>query len=496
MKKIYQLMICLLLMYGATSCKEEEVLAPDQGKNPLKASSVYNVSYPLDWENVKYMPVAPGQKEPEAPWETGASTGIDFDMLYDYKRADGWELLYNIFNNQRTETNGYFILYNKYRGIIRLYYFTGQYPKESKHMVHNLSLAGSGTTSSPLLDFADQEVVDFNMRSRIASTVEKDLYRANTWYAFEYELAYDSKIPAYNKSSYSIIWDMKALNIQDFKANGSGTITGNMPTFSAPGINLTLSPNYTNKSNTGIQITSTNQVNDTPTGSSSWLTTAIKAGLSKAITSGVSGIATNILSGIFTKKKDNSGNSMALKLKSTTSLTGTIESNFGLPRLTLPVPGYGDPDYAYGYNKVPGIFYISSRPTVQQKVIHYAKQTEFGGGYDLDGSYYTNTYNSPSNFQLVFNPEVLKIASIQNIKYEMVLLNDGEITSGRIETIGDKQYAVGAVAGYKTSAEPSTEGFVGLRVSFKVVPNDGTPAVLIVKTFKCNIVTTNQFITY
>ncbi|MCJ8164243.1 hypothetical protein MKJ04_05265 [Pontibacter sp. E15-1] len=497
MKKIYYMLIGFLLLGGASACQEEEVMAPGSAAPLATSRTLYAIpSYSLDWENIDYMPW-PNNDAPRVPWEVTTSY-IPFDIRFDYKKEDGWELLYSTFSSNRIENDLYFILYNKYRGVMRLYYLSDPGLQESSYMVSTLRKEGPAAGNSPLLNFSDQEVVDFNVKSPFASRTEEAQFSGRAWYAFEYEVPYDPSIASGNYSNFSMNWRINSVNISKLEINGRGALEGKVPSVSSPGINLSLSSNFTNKSNSGVQITGPTVVENGGSGggSGSWFTDAIKAGLSKALTNGVSGIATNILSGIFTKKKDNTANIATMKLKATMTYTGTVQSSSGLDNFALPLPGYGDSRYQNTYNKIPGIFYISGRPTVQQKILHYAKKTEWGGGYDLNGSYYTNTYSNPSNFQLIYNPEILKIASIQNVRYEMILLNSGEITSGQIETIGDKMYAVGLIAGYKSDQEPSTEGFVGLRVSFKVVPNDGSPAVLLVKTFKCNINTTTEIIPY
>lgn len=58
------------------------------------------------------------------PWYNGANTQIPYYMLEDYKPEDGWEMVYNYcIDTPPGEINkSYLIFYNKFTGILRVFY--------------------------------------------------------------------------------------------------------------------------------------------------------------------------------------------------------------------------------------------------------------------------------------------------------------------------------------------------------------------------------------
>ena len=59
-------------------------------------------AYPFDWDNpaINYMPTPSGTTI-LVPWANGSVRGFSDDILYDFKKNDGWELVYNVFNITR-----------------------------------------------------------------------------------------------------------------------------------------------------------------------------------------------------------------------------------------------------------------------------------------------------------------------------------------------------------------------------------------------------------
>ncbi len=68
------------------------------------------------------MPVVPGHPAVPVPWSDQTIQELRPPGLrYDYKKSDGWELVCNSFSDTLDSANPFFILYNKYRGVIRYY---------------------------------------------------------------------------------------------------------------------------------------------------------------------------------------------------------------------------------------------------------------------------------------------------------------------------------------------------------------------------------------
>ena len=90
---------------------------------------------PLDWENISFMPTPPNSPAIPVPWQGGlGGAKIDDDIIFDYQSANGWELVYNTFTPNTKYDLSYFMLYNKYRGVLRIYTYIapgGNYPSSN-----------------------------------------------------------------------------------------------------------------------------------------------------------------------------------------------------------------------------------------------------------------------------------------------------------------------------------------------------------------------------
>ena len=93
----------------------------------VKGSTVAIPSEYFDWDNADYMPTPPGYTKIHVPWYVGATGSITSvypaDVYSDNKASDGWEMLYNKFSSKTYTPRPYFILYNKYRGLLRIYHY-------------------------------------------------------------------------------------------------------------------------------------------------------------------------------------------------------------------------------------------------------------------------------------------------------------------------------------------------------------------------------------
>jgi hypothetical protein len=225
------------------SCKKTYI-EPSAIKVDNKVSQAGVPTYPLDWELLDYMPTPPGTPTVVVPWGSGASSQFTKEMANDYHKADGWVLVYNTFNTTSAPDNWYFMLYNVYRGVLRMYYYvpsTANYIP-SANIIHMLSTEGSYAPNSVILNYA-KDIVDIATNYTTASTVEQWQVARSTWYIFEYELAYDQNMSNQNFNSFSFKWPVRSGQITNVNINGqvSASLTG---TISLPGSNLTISPSF------------------------------------------------------------------------------------------------------------------------------------------------------------------------------------------------------------------------------------------------------------
>lgn len=190
----------------------------------------------FDWETADFMPVPQGMTPVNSPW-IGAGSLIgsyDLDVVNDRKKSEGWVLLYNTFTTDATKftPNPYFVLYNKYRGTMRIYYYiTDSFITTSSNVIENLSLF-SGDYNSYLLNYADCEAIDnSDIRTSIQRIQSKPLdgsmpVAAHRWYMAEYELAYDPEIANIPYDKIKLNFGLNYRNITEIKLNG--TIVGDI----------------------------------------------------------------------------------------------------------------------------------------------------------------------------------------------------------------------------------------------------------------------------
>jgi hypothetical protein len=201
----------------------------------------------FDWETATYMSTSPANVVP-MPWQ-GAVGGINGNIVDDFHKSDGWELIYNTFNsstspyvNQGPAGGLYFTLYNKYRGIIRFYlYIPLGTATPTSSIAHGLSLFPQGSTSSPLLNFAASDIVDLSSNvSSVMKTNNQQINLLGNWIAVQYELAYDPNTKLTSYPSLALQWTAQAVNVTNISLAGTqtGTINGQITTPSS-GFNLT-----------------------------------------------------------------------------------------------------------------------------------------------------------------------------------------------------------------------------------------------------------------
>ncbi len=476
-----KLALCSAMLLSLANCtKKEDFVSPSIGGISSRQDMQ---TPPLDWEHISFVP-GNSNTPVQVPWGGGNSNSISNAILFDYKSVDGWTLVANTFTANTTPDNQYFVLYNKYRGIFRMYYYRPANATTiySTNLINTLSTAGAGSSyrNSPILNFANQDIVDPQTNAGFATTTQPIMTTSATWYAFEYELAYDRNLSTQNYQNFFFRWPISALQVTQLSVNGKiqGDITGKM---SLPDVNLSVTGGTQNiNSRGGTQVINGADEADKLLAS---LGKAAVDGIKQGITNGISGVISGFLGGIF---GSDSGQPVSLKVNEDISLTGTLTSTAGLGSLSLNVPGVdqtGSVGYDPAYTKTPGVFYMVKRLTYTQ--------TKYVAG---DGIHVpTNTFfvapditSNEASSCLVFNPEVLAIADIENMHEEIIAApNGGTNASGITEIIGtNSQGPITYLTGTGLQADNIAPAVVGIRFSFDVVPkNPAAKRVRIVKTF-------------
>lgn len=125
MKKISCFLICLLAGASCTQTFDPEDALP-RNRNAATRSITPVTNPYIDWEDTTKINIV-GHGPVTLPWYNGAEGSIPDYILQDYKRSDGWELLYNFCSDEVENAGGdknYLIFYNKLTGKLRVYYYS------------------------------------------------------------------------------------------------------------------------------------------------------------------------------------------------------------------------------------------------------------------------------------------------------------------------------------------------------------------------------------
>ena len=207
---------------SAFSDNEEE-----EGNTTSTDFEIDNIGYvtdgkAFDWETVDQMPTPKGQSRISIPWTGQGALMQPIDVVNDHKKADGWTLLYTSFTNETTLPrleNPFFALYNKYRGIMRVYlYLTERNVDGTAYMQDALTVQANGSNVK-LLNFMGSEVTDgsycCNRHAQLepANWIGGVNLNEGCWYMMQYELAYDPSLQALNSDSVRLVLDICQRNV-------------------------------------------------------------------------------------------------------------------------------------------------------------------------------------------------------------------------------------------------------------------------------------------
>lgn len=461
----------------------------------------------FDWETADFMPVPQGMTPVNSPW-IGAGSLIgsyDLDVVNDRKKSEGWVLLYNTFTTDATKftPNPYFVLYNKYRGTMRIYYYiTDSFITTSSNVIENLSLF-SGDYNSYLLNYADCEAIDnSDIRTSIQRIQSKPLdgsmpVAAHRWYMAEYELAYDPEIANIPYDKIKLNFGLNYRNITEIKLNGTivGDIEGTIgeqkkgefvKAFNKETGKAVLSNvSYKALKALGNEKTGENKIglsNDT------YKNLLNKAGsIASDAVGGVWGAAVGLLNSMLFGTKTASSTPFKANIHTNMEASGSVTNDGSMPSMPISmyVPGTDIPANAPGrlplYNKILGVVKLDGRPCIDIH-IHTTYQNRFDDPY-CPGQIYTETterltvsQHHPFEEFLKFNPEVEKIADITVLNEEIFgITEDGYVVSDP-----DMTTRYGETG---TSRQPFPDFKYGVCFVIKVQPKDGTPATIFSKSF-------------
>ncbi len=518
--KHYFFLLSVCLVIGVSSCKKDLVADHTTTTSPDKKKVDNILPPPLTWTDQTY---PWGSTQVLSPFAGGTSREFPTEYLSDINPNDGWELYLNTFTSGTPiDQKKYFVIYNRYRGLLRIYYYLDNSNfSPTKNIVWELGLNGTKNNSN-ILNFEQGELVDNPNRLLYTTRVQlqKKVQPNGCWYAEQFQLAYDDALysdPNSNDYKYnSFKLGFYAQNVTTYSFNGtqSGTLDGTIqvPQSTSSGFFSTLINGALSIGQSALSA-----------GASTVLGAVFKDGLSKLkfsqvadsalkdikTSSTVKSLPKSLFNAILGKSSSGtnySSEKVELKLNTTIKLDGTgTDSPTGLGTFTALISATqnlnsNESGIIPRYQKKLGVFNISGTPVVLTSI---SKAREEVGSttnvtYELD----------QSSFSIVWNNDLVNSdasgATIQNLKKEYILIDAKSPVSGtgysqEYITPSDVTYnaytSSGVIAfsrkfqGPPTNWSPAVTGYA-LRITFDVVPNNGSGRYTIIKSFKASNVTT------
>ncbi|HEX6431849.1 MAG TPA: hypothetical protein VF008_29360 [Niastella sp.] len=462
------------------SCRKKAETPPD---NPLQVEEITNTNDPaqpvitipanntllpsrsllnfvFDWEHAVTMPVKPGNPVVPMPWSDQAVRNYDPGLRYDFKRNDGWELVYNNFSDSAYPDNRIFILYNKFRGVLRYYCYNATPSNATvnsyQSLINEISLFTPANLNSHIFNYAGQYIIDLNSNTPEASLIEPWPISEGGWYISQFEMAYDRNMAGFAAWPQSgISWSLLFARTEELMVNNINA-TKKQVFLQKEGVQFTDYRGISINGNMQLQVKSVSGFDNLENVFTNPVINKIKQAVSDTVAGNLLNATLVPSLGIADCKLD-----VPALLRFDKKLVAFIGG------LGLAMPGV-DNSKVIGlgpvFNESMGVFYLASKP-----VIHYSRSTgAVPEQYTLD----------VSSVDYVINPFIQNYAVVRNFRQEIVAV-DAEETKNLTEA----KIFRGRVL--KASA-PLT--ILGVRVSFEVAPKNGSAPVKIVKTFKANVV--------
>ena len=359
-------LILLAVIVGMIACqKSEEIVLFDEAGMPTTRSITQNVSPVFDWWDTTSISLLGINSPVTLPWYNGASAQIPYYMLEDYKPEDGWEMVYNycIDTPPGEEGKYYLMFYNKFTGILRVFYYNNHDVTTANTTLWRLEVTEStslfnalGQFTLPMSERVDNPVVYV---TNLTDYPSKSIARG--WNCFDIELAYDDQL-SQNNAHFNI--GMYNMTSGEFILHGEidletdGTIVTHSSAY----------PGWVGSASKAAGEGAKGYVEKKLKG------TSLEGSIANILSGGISSLASSgakFLLGSLVGKKDNSYNS---SVQLTTTGDVTLDGDFQVMTTpnTLPLannlmPGciaYSDDSFLPAYDEPLGVWSLTETPTV------------------------------------------------------------------------------------------------------------------------------------
>jgi len=422
MKKIY--LSVLLCVFSFISCEDENAFNQFDEQNDLEIQSIDSPlsstkSTPsFDWENDTSITITNGQTV-TLPWQPGAATNIPDYILSDYKKIDGWQLLYNFCPENIDEGKNYMIFYNIFTGTIRTYYYLANDVTAGNEGIWSLNLTGESALLNNVGYFAkpiNQLIYAPISASTNISTIIDTKAFSPGWNCFDTEITYDpsaqSKIIKMSISPYDNNISIMTME-GSYNSKSEGTIITSGSTNFVQSLGNSVAKAAGNSAGNWVKnnVGSKNSSSSTPIKIANTLLNGIATGGTTAIVSAGINLVFGSFIGRFSQPTITT-QKLEFKTNGRININGTITSSSAsnvvpIANLYFPNTVSTNEDFSPNYNDTLGVWNIDKTPIVKLSKKAYLVGDD-GGNF----VYRRTALLDNSSFNVIMNPEVL--ANINN----------------------------------------------------------------------------------
>lgn len=225
MKRIFLVLnLLLILLIGGCNSNEEDlgqVIVPTNSaiKNSMIRGFIGEVSPLFDWENNCQIADAKGNLY-ILPWYAGAIANLPQYIIDDYKKSEGWNLIYNFISDNNNDSGKYLIFYNVFTGTLRVFYYHNNGIGLTSTLFLTLStkepsnyLNHEGTFFFPSNEQKNMSISNINL----SKSTSKGLNPG--WNVFDFQIAYNPQ-----NSDSNNTFSLHPMNV----FNGYIDLTGNI----------------------------------------------------------------------------------------------------------------------------------------------------------------------------------------------------------------------------------------------------------------------------
>ncbi|WP_321332120.1 hypothetical protein [uncultured Bacteroides sp.] len=516
LKKIRLYISCILICNVLAYCQDEQITESPKNVS-VTTRAIPTLSF--DWENAEWLPTPPSQSPIPSPWVGKESIASVYgnDIISDRKASDGWELMYSLFDSTAPGQliDPYFILYNKYRGIMRIFfYITTELVIPSSYLQDGISIVSDQQTS--MFNFLGQDIID--------ATANKSQYyqmqpapidgslplEINRWHMMQYEIAYDPNISKIPYQNIQLCWGMNYFSVDSLNLGGKYIEKINGVVGSSSEKNIFSSLTRMGKvlgsgvfAGIGKDFITRNMINEKTGENNIGLPKntfkSIYSGVNSAISTALGHLPDTDIKLLSTSIGGSSvTTTMSYTINSEINLVGSGKDAGTFPAnpVTFWVPGTNIASNAVGYiplyNEKLGVFNFSAdtqRPIIDFKVTKETSEQrpewdEHTGVKNINK--YSLKYPSRIDYSkfLIINPEVLKIAKVKIERQDLITVErvciNNEFSSNITINPDEVKWETG---GDFYSPSPKEKRIkYGDRFTIRVTPFNGAPSSIIMKT--------------